>query len=48
VTQNDLANAITGRSNNSNSVATLDTSFADPDSEALRVMFNELVLTLRR
>jgi hypothetical protein len=44
VTQNDLTNAIKGTSNNSNSVATLDTPFADPDSEALRVMFNELVL----
>jgi hypothetical protein len=48
VTQNDLTNAINGTSNNSNSVSTLDTPFADPDAEALRVMFNELVLTLRR
>jgi len=48
VTQNDLTNAISGTSNNSNSVATLNTPFADPAAEDLRVMFNELVLTLRR
>jgi hypothetical protein len=48
VTQNDLAVAIQGTSNNSNAVPTLDTPFADPDAEALRVRLNELIGTLRR
>ena len=43
-----LSAAISGTSNNSNAVTTLDTPFADPDSEALRVAFNALVLALRR
>ena len=44
----ELAAAINGTSSNSNAVVTLDTPFADPDAEALRLMFNELVLALRR
>jgi len=48
VTQNDLAQAINGTSNNSNPVPTLDTPFADPDAEALRVRLNELIGALRR
>jgi hypothetical protein len=48
VTQNDLAQAIQGTSNNSNAVPTLDTPFADPDAEALRVRLNELIGALRR
>ena len=48
VTQNDLALAIQGTSSNSNAVPTLDTPFADPDAEALRVRLNELIGALRR
>jgi hypothetical protein len=48
VTQNDLAQAIQGTSSNSNAVPTLDTPFADPDAEALRVRLNELIIALRR
>ena len=48
VTQNDLAMAIQGTSDNSNAVPTLDTPFADPDAEALRLRLNELIGTLRR
>ncbi len=48
VTQNDLAQAIQGTSSNSNAVPTLDTPFADPDAEALRVRLNELIVALRR
>ena len=40
--------AVAGTSSNSNAVATLDTPFADPDAEAMRLRFNELVLALRR
>jgi hypothetical protein len=29
-------------------VLTLDTPFADPDAESMRLRFNELVLALRR
>jgi hypothetical protein len=43
-----IATAIAGTSNTTNAVATLDTAFADPDSEALRQKINELVLALRR
>ena len=43
-----LAAAIAGTSNNTNAIATLDTPFADPDSEALRQAFNALVMALRR
>ena len=48
VTNAALAAAISGTSNNSNAVATLDTPFSDPDAESLRLRFNELVLALRR
>ena len=43
-----IASAISGTSHVSNAVATLDTAFADPDSEALRAKMNELILALRR
>jgi hypothetical protein len=43
-----IATAIAGTSNNTNSVATLDTPLADPDSEALRLKINELILAQRR
>jgi hypothetical protein len=48
VTNADLSNAISGTSNNTNGVATLDTPFADPDAEALRQKLNELLLAARR
>jgi hypothetical protein len=35
-------------SNNTNAVATLDTPFADPASEALRQKMNEILPTMRR
>ena len=38
----------TGTSNNTNAVATLDTPFTDPDSEALRLKMNEMILAQRR
>ncbi len=31
-----------------NAVGTLDTPFADPDADSMRLRFNELVLALRR
>jgi hypothetical protein len=43
-----MATAIAGTSNNTNGVATLETAFADPDSEALRLKINELILAQRR
>lgn len=48
VTNAALAAAIAGTSNNTNGVATLDTPFADPDAEALRQKFNEMLLAQRR
>ena len=48
VNEAQLSSAISGTSNNSNAVATLDNPFPDPDAETLRVRFNELVLALRR
>lgn len=48
VTSAQLATAISSTSANSNGVATLDTPFADPDAETMRLRFNELVLALRR
>ena len=48
VMNTQLTTAINGTSSNSNAVLTLDTPFADPDAEALRLRFNELVLALRR
>jgi hypothetical protein len=43
-----IASAIAGTANNTNSVPTLDTAFADPDAEAIRQAFNALVLAQRR
>jgi len=48
VTNAQLSTAISGTSSNSNAIATLDTPFADPDAESMRMRFNELVLALRR
>ena len=48
VSNSQLATAIGGTSSNTNAVATLDTPFADPDAESMRLRFNELVLALRR
>jgi hypothetical protein len=48
VTNAQLDAAIAGTSANSNAVATLDTPMADPDSEALRQKFNEMLLAQRR
>ncbi len=52
VTNAQLAAAIQGTSNNSNSVATLDTAPNNPptvdDYEMLRGKLNELILALRR
>ena len=43
-----LDNAISGTSNNTNSVSTLDSGFADADMEALRQKMNEMILAARR
>ena len=43
-----LINMLASSSANSNAVATLDTPFADPDSETLRAKVNELLLVMRR
>jgi hypothetical protein len=43
-----ISNAISGTSNNTNSVGTLDSGFADADMEALRQKMNELISALRR
>jgi hypothetical protein len=43
-----IAMAIAGTSNNTNAIPTLDTSFADPDAEAIRQRINELILAARR
>ena len=43
-----LDGAIAGTSSNTNGVGTLDTPFADPDAEALRLKLNELLLAARR
>ena len=40
--------AIGGTSANSNAVSTLDTPFADPDAEAMRLKLNEFILAARR
>jgi len=42
------AAAIAASSNNTNAVATLDTPFADPDTEAVRLKLNEMLLAQRR
>ncbi len=43
-----ISNAISGTSNNTNSVGTLDSGFADADMEALRQKMNEIILNGRR
>ena len=43
-----LAAVTTGSSANSNTVPLLNTPFADPDAEALRQAYNDLVTALRR
>ncbi len=48
ITQAQLNSAISGTSNNTNGVSTLDTGFADPDMEALRLKLNEMILNGRR
>jgi len=48
VTNAQLATEISGTSNNTNAVLTLDTPFADPDTETLRQKLNELLLAARR
>jgi len=48
VTNSALANAISGTSNNTNGISTLDTGFADPDMEALRQKVNEMIINGRR
>jgi len=44
----DLSFAIASTSANTNTVQSLDTSFADPDTETLRRKLNELIQALRR
>jgi hypothetical protein len=48
VSQEGLNAAIIGTSSNSNGVTTLDTPYADPDVEELRVKINDLINALRR
>lgn len=48
MTLTQLDAAISGTSNNTNAIATLDTPFADPDAESMRQAYNTLVLALRR
>ena len=48
VSNQQLADAIAGTSNNSNAVGTLDTPFDDPEKETMRQKINELVNALRR
>ncbi len=48
ISQAQLNSAISGTSNNTNGVSTLDTGFADPDMEALRQKVNEMILNGRR
>ena len=48
VSAGDLSFAIGGTSANSNTVQTLDSSFADADTETLRQKLNELIGALRR
>ena len=48
MTNSQLSSAISGTSNNTNAVATLDTPFGDPDAEALRQKLNEFLLAARR
>lgn len=48
ITQAQLNSAISGTSNNTNGVSTLDSPFADPDMEAMRQKLNEMILNGRR
>jgi len=48
ISQAQLNSAISGTSNNTNGVGTLDNGFADPDMEALRQKVNEMILNGRR
>ncbi len=48
ISQAQLDTAISGTSNNTNSVSTLDNGFADPDMEAMRQKLNEMILNGRR
>jgi hypothetical protein len=48
VTNAALAAAISGTSSNTNAVTTLDTPFADPDTETIRQKLNEVILNGRR
>ena len=48
ISQAQLDSAIHGTSANTNSVSTLDSSFADPDMEAMRQKLNEMILNGRR
>jgi hypothetical protein len=48
VSQQQLDDAITGTSANTNNVSTLDNSYADPEMEELRQKLNELILNGRR
>ena len=48
VSQAQLDSAINGTSNNTNSISTLDSGFADADLEALRQKMNEMILNGRR
>jgi hypothetical protein len=43
-----LDNAISGTSNSTSSINTLDSGFADADMEALRQKMNEMILAARR
>jgi hypothetical protein len=45
---NGLLNTLNQTSNNTNTVATLDNPYADPDVEAMRQKMNELILSARR
>jgi len=48
VSQQQLDDAISGTSANTNNVSTLDNSYADPEMEELRQKLNELILNGRR
>lgn len=48
ISQAQLDSAISGTSNNTNGVSTLDSPFADPDMEAMRQKLNEMILNGRR
>jgi hypothetical protein len=48
ISQAQLNSAISGTSHNTNGVSTLDSGFADPDMEALRLKVNEMILNGRR